>query len=71
MRKGRDGENGKWKKWGKKENNGENSGPLTSLSVFHVTETDCNAECQFYKIDRERDMIPYAINIKWVGKLKI
>ena len=37
MRKGRDGE---WKKWGenmeKMENNGENSGPLTSLSVNHL-----------------------------------
>ena len=41
MRKGRDGE---WKmeKWEKKENNGENSGPLTSLPVDRLRETDCN-----------------------------
>ena len=41
MRKGRDGEwkkNGKWKK-----NNGENSGPLTSLQVDRLMATDCNA----------------------------
>ena len=38
MRKGRDGE---WKKWEK--NNGENSGPLTSLQVDRLTATDCNA----------------------------
>ena len=25
------------------ENNGENSGPLTSLPVDHLTATDCNA----------------------------
>ena len=37
MRKGREGENG-GKKWGKKmENNGENSGPLTSLPVDLMT----------------------------------
>ena len=35
-------ENGKWKKW-KMENNGENSGPLTSLQVDRLTATDCNA----------------------------
>ena len=43
MRKGRDGE---WKKNGmewKMENNGENSGPLTSLPVDRLTATDCNA----------------------------
>ena len=42
MRKGRDGE---WKKNGKNgmENNGENSGPLTSLPVDRLTATDCNA----------------------------
>ena len=47
MRKGRDGE---WKKWNgmKKENNGENSGPLSSLPVDRLTATDCNAyrSCQ-------------------------
>ena len=31
-----------WKKW-KMENNGENSGPLTSLQVDRLTATDCNA----------------------------
>ena len=36
MRKGRDGE---WKM----ENNGENSGPLTSLQVDRLTATNCNA----------------------------
>ena len=44
MRKGRDGEWKKWKmekKW--KKNNGENSGPLTSLQVDRLTATDCNA----------------------------
>ena len=30
-----------WKKNGK--NNGENSGPLTSLQVDRLTATDCNA----------------------------
>ena len=42
MRKGRDGE---WKmeKMEKMENNGENSGPLTSLPVDRPTATDCNA----------------------------
>ena len=30
-----------WKKW--KKNNGENSGPLTSLQVDRLTATDCNA----------------------------
>ena len=41
MRKGRDGE---WKmENGKKKNNGENSGPLTSLPVDRLTATDCNA----------------------------
>ena len=61
MRKGRDGEwNGKKKmekmekmekKW-KMENNGENSGPLTSLPVDRLTATDCNADrlCQFTNI---------------------
>ena len=39
MRKGRDGENG----GEMKENNGENSGPLTSLPVDRLTATDCNA----------------------------
>ena len=39
MRKGRDGENG----GEMKENNGENSGPLTSLPVNRLTATDCNA----------------------------
>ena len=45
MRKGRDGEWKKWKKNGKwkKKNNGENSGPLTSLQVDRLTATDCNA----------------------------
>ena len=38
MRKGPNGENGK-----KTENNGENSGPLTSLQVDRMTATDCNA----------------------------
>ena len=36
MRKGRDGEEKKWKmkkKWNGMENNGEKSGPLTSLPV--------------------------------------
>ena len=52
MRKGRDGEwkmeKKKWKKW-KMENNGENSGPLTSLPVDRLTATDCNADrsCQY------------------------
>ena len=52
MRKGRDGEwkmeNGK--KMEKMENNGENSGPLTSLPVDRLTATDCNADrsCQYY-----------------------
>ena len=44
MRKGRDGEWKKWKmekKW--KKNNGENSGPLTSLQVDRLTATDCYA----------------------------
>ena len=40
MRKGRDGE---WKKNGGKKNNGENSGPLTSLQIDRLTPTDCNA----------------------------
>ena len=33
------------KKWKmeKKKNNGENSGPLTSLQVDRLTATDCNA----------------------------
>ena len=39
MRKGRDRE---WK-MEKKKNNGENSGPLTSLQVDRLTATDCNA----------------------------
>ena len=45
MRKGRDGE---WNGM-EKENNGENSGPLTSLPVDRLTATDCNADrtCQF------------------------
>ena len=45
MRKGRDGE---WKKNGM-GNNGENSGPLTSLPVDRLTATDCNADrsCQY------------------------
>ena len=38
MRKGRDG-----KKMERKKNNGENSGPLTSLQVDRLTATDCNA----------------------------
>ena len=44
MRKGRDG-NGMEEKM---ENNGENSGPLTSLPVDCLTATDCNADrsCQ-------------------------
>ena len=40
MRKGRDGEKMEKKKM---ENNGENSGPLTSLPVNRLTATDCNA----------------------------
>ena len=36
MRKGRDGEK-------MKENNGENSGPLTSLPVDRLNGDDCNA----------------------------
>ena len=45
MRKGRDGEkkNGKNGMEWKMENNGENSGPLTSLPVDRLTPTDCNA----------------------------
>ena len=31
------------KKMEKMENNGENSGPLTSLQVDRLTATDCNA----------------------------
>ena len=31
------------KKWNGMENNGENSGPLTSLPVDRLTATDCNA----------------------------
>ena len=41
MRKGRDGEMENGMEW--KENNGENSGPLTSLQVDRLTATDCNA----------------------------
>ena len=40
MRKGRDGE---WNGKNGMENNGENSGPLTSLQVDRLTATDCNA----------------------------
>ena len=51
MRKGRDGE---WKmeKMEKmeKKNNGENSGPLTSLQVDRLTATDCNAAARAKKI---------------------
>ena len=50
MRKGRDGEwkkNGKWKK-----NNGENSGPLTSLQVDRLTATDCNAAARAKKKEK-------------------
>ena len=44
MRKGRDGEWKMEKKWNeKKENNGENSGPLSSLPVDRLTATNCNA----------------------------
>ena len=38
MRKGSNG----WRENGR-ENNGENSGPLTSLPVDRLTATDCNA----------------------------
>ena len=48
MRKGRDGEK-KWKKW-KMENNGENSGPLSSLPVDRLTATDCNGDCLCQKL---------------------
>ena len=40
MRKGHDGENGK----DGMENNGENSGPLTSLPVDRLAATDFNAD---------------------------
>ena len=51
MRKGRDGEKMEKmekKKWNGMENNGENSGPLTSLPVDRLTATDCNGDrsCQ-------------------------
>ena len=48
MRKGRDGEKMEWKK--KMENNGENSGPLTSLPVVRLTATDCNAASRANKM---------------------
>ena len=62
MRKGRDGE---WKKW-RKKNNGENSGPLTSLQVDRLTATDCNAAARA-NMGVERSiwtsgMQPYASN---------
>ena len=45
MRKGDDREEKNGEKNGKtkKENNDENSGPLTSLPVDRLTATDCNA----------------------------
>ena len=48
MRKGRDGEKKMENGMEKMENNGENSGPLTSLPVDRLTATDCNADrsCQ-------------------------
>ena len=60
MRKGRDGEWKMEKKNGKKmENNGENSGPLTSLPVDRLTATDCNADrsCQFSFIIYSRQSV--------------
>ena len=42
-----------WKKW--KKNNGENSGPLTSLQVDRLTATDCNAAARAnLKKERQR-----------------
>ena len=45
MRKGRDG--GEWK-MEKMENNGENSGPLTSLPVDRLNGAACNADARAY-----------------------
>ena len=41
----------KMKKNGKKINNGENSGPLTSLPVNRLTATDCNAAARAKKLN--------------------
>ena len=49
MRKGRDGEWKMEKKW--KKNNGENSGPLTSLPVNRLTATDCNAAARAKNVE--------------------
>ena len=46
-----------WKKW-KMENNGENSGPLTSLPVDHLTATDCNAAALAKRL---------VYGIRWLG----
>ena len=48
MRKGRGGEWNGMKKIRRKKNNGEYSGPLSSLPVDRLTATDCNANrsCQ-------------------------
>ena len=47
MRKGGDGENGKWN-GGKMEKNGENTGPLTSLPVDRLKgdRLQCQRSCQ-------------------------
>ena len=48
MRKGRDGEL-KMENGMEKKNNGENSGPLSSLPVDRLTATDCNAAARANK----------------------
>ena len=47
----------KWKM--EKKNNGENSGPLTSLPVDRLTATDCNA-------DRSCQKHPHAPFVRFV-----
>ena len=52
MKKGREGEK-KMEKWKmEKINNGENSGPLTSLPVDRLTATDCNAAARAKKKEK-------------------
>ena len=46
----------KWEKNGM-ENNGENSGPLTSLPVDRLTATDCNAAARANNLEHTVDYI--------------
>ena len=58
-------ENGK--KMEKMKNNGENSGPLTSLQVDRLTATDCNAAARA----KRYNMIinnKYILNFKGSGQ---